>query len=286
MSASASPRETLQGQVIAANQEFYRQIAVKYDEYEACASDGFYQDLMEADLETIARTLRKPPGVVRCLDCGGGTGNLTLKLLQRGWNVTVVDVSSDMLEILKAKISAANHHAKFVHDSVEAFLNDSPELFDVISFSSVLHHLYAPLEMVRLAARHIAPSGFFYSIFDPAIPSSRVAAASFAALDTLIAKLLHDRQDFLPGMIRRARKLFAAADGEHGRQVVSAGDLAEYHAARGIDDRAMEAALASAGFEVDRKRYPAGRSRAMRWLNRHLQAVPNFRILAHRRYSR
>src|SRR2546430_9045237 len=39
-------------------------------------------------------------------DCGGGTGNLALKMLARGWNVTVVDVSDDMLDVLGEKAVA------------------------------------------------------------------------------------------------------------------------------------------------------------------------------------
>ena len=276
MNASA---ESMQRQVIVANQEFYRQIAGKYDDYEACASDIFFQQTIEKDLDLIETRLRRPGRNVRCLDCGGGTGNLTLKMLRCGWNVTVVDVSADMLKILEQKTKALRD-VRFICDSVESFLATDEENFEVIAFSSVLHHLYSPVDVVKMAARRVVEGGFFYSIFDPVIPRSRFHAAWFSALDTLIAKLQHDRRDLLPGIARRSRKFFAQEDKEHGREIVSAGDLAEYHARHGLDDQAIEAALTNAGFSVERRRYPAGRSAAMRWVNARLQALPNFSILA------
>src|SRR5256885_110149 len=234
ISAATNAPESAREQVILANKEFYRQIASKYDHYEYCASDAFFQNVIEEDLESIHCALAHRKDPIRCLDCGGGTGSLTLKMLRRGWLVTVVDVSSDMLEILKTKVNSARQQAVFINDSVENFFSRTHAEFDVISFSSVLHHLYSPLSVVTRAAHRVSPGGFFYSIFDPVPPSSQFAAACFGALDTALAKMLYDRRDLLPGLKRRWRKLRTAEDPAHGRAVVSAGDLAEYHARKGI----------------------------------------------------
>ncbi len=251
-------------QVISANIEFYREIAQKYDHYESCASDSFFQEI----------------------DCGGGTGNLTLKLLSRGWAVTVVDVSPEMLEVSRAKISASGYTARFVNDSVEHFLGSSSEDFEVIAFSSVLHHLYSPVEVVREAAARIRPGGFFYSNFDPALPSSRLMATSFHNFDTVLAKLLHDRKDLLPGMKRRFQKLIRPQDAAHARPIASAGDLAEYHALEGLDDLLIAAALEAQGFSVVRSRYSTGRSKMTRWINERLGASFNFKLVAQRKADR
>src|SRR3954453_2137718 len=117
MSAVANTTESVHEQVILANKEFYRQIASKYDHYEYCASDAFFQNVIEQDLEIIHCALARRKDPIHCLDCGGGTGNLTLKMLRRGWLVTVVDVSSDMLEILKTKVASARQQAIFINDS-------------------------------------------------------------------------------------------------------------------------------------------------------------------------
>jgi SAM-dependent methyltransferase len=241
---TANSAETVGNEVILANQEFYKQIASKYDNYEACTSDTCFQRWLEDDLDIVERKLPERGEAVHCLDCGGGTGNVTLKMLRRGWRVTVV-----------------------------------------ISFSSVLHHLHSPFAAVKKAAGKISPQGFFYSIFDPVSPSSAPAANCFNAIDTLIAKLLHDRADFFPRLARRFRKLGAPRDIAHNRAVISAGDLAEYQTHEGIDDAAIEDTLVRAGFTVDLKRYLVGRTALMRSANRHLRLVLNFKTLAQRAHE-
>jgi SAM-dependent methyltransferase len=187
-----------------------------------------------------------------------------------------------MLAILERKVRSAGSSATFLNESVESFFARSGETFDLISFSSVLHHLYSPLNAIKTAAERISPQGFFYSIFDPVPQSSKFTAGCFSALDTFIAKLSHDRADFFPGLARRIRKLGTRRDTTHGRAVISVGDLAEYHARQGIDDEAIENALVQAGFAVDRKRYPVGRTALMHHANRHLRLLLNFKILAQR----
>ena len=272
--------DSIGDEVISANVAFYREMASKYDQYESCAKEDFYQRMLEEDLDQMRGQL--DAGGVRCLDCGGGSGNLTLKMLKRGWHVTVVDVSPDMLKISRAKVEANGYEAEFVNDSVEHFLASRSQNYDVVTFSSVLHHLYSPQDVVKEVARRINPGGFFYSNFDPAIPSSRLLATCFSNFDTILAKILLDRQDFLPGIFRRFRKLTDATDEAHGRVVVSAGDLAEYHVRKGLDDRSLADALRGLGFSINVEHYPVGRTKLALWCNRYLQAVRSFKIMARR----
>ncbi len=273
-------------QVVLANVEFYREIAQKYDHYESCTWDTFHQEMLENDVDKMGKELENQFEQIRCLDCGGGTGNLTLKLLRRGWAVTVVDVSSDMLEISRAKISASGYTARFVNDSIEHFTASSTGDFEIITFSSVLHHLYSPVQVVRELAARIRPGGFFYSNFDPVFPSSRLMATCFCNFDTILAKLLYDRKDLLPGMTRRFRKLALPRDTAHARAIASPGDLAEYHARKGLDDLAIAAALEAQGFGVTRVRYAAGRTKVTRWINNRLNASSIFKLAARRKDDR
>ncbi|HEY2461740.1 MAG TPA: class I SAM-dependent methyltransferase [Candidatus Acidoferrum sp.] len=275
--------ESIREEVISANVEFYREIAGKYDEYESCASEEFHQRMLESDLNKMQSLLAGKD--VRCLDCGGGSGNLTLKMLERGWKVTVVDVSPDMLELSKAKVHARGFTAEFVNDSVENFLAASRQTFSVISFSSVLHHLYAPADVVREMAGHVEPGGFFYSNFDPVLPSSRQLTAFFYNLDTILAKVLRDRRDLLPGIVRRLKKLKGTPSGEHDRVVVSHGDLAEYHARTGLDDGVIAKTLKEQGFATTVERYAVGRTKTMLRVNRAFGTMLNFRIMARREES-
>ncbi len=273
--------EPLRDEVISANIAFYREIAQKYDQYESCASEKYYQQMLEEDLDKIQAQL--PEGSIHCLDCGGGSGNLTLRMLQRGWKVTVVDVSPDMLELSKAKIRANGYRAEFVNDSIENFLPSNHQLFSVIAFSSVLHHLYSPIAVIKEVARNVRPGGFFYSNFDPVRPSSRFLATCFYNVDTIVAKALRDRKDLLPGILRRFRKLRLTPDPAHNRAIASAGDLAEYHARTGLDDRLIVETLERLGFVVHLERHPVGRTKPMLWGNRWLRAMLSFKIMSQRK---
>lgn len=142
----------VQGEVISANVQLYRQVAGKYDEYEVCVQDRRLQEMLRADVSHIAGLVSASSGYVKCLDCGGGSGNLSLKMLEMGWDVTVVDVSPDMLNLLKRKAAAKGFVPKLINSSIEEYFRSSSEVFDVVSFSSVLHHLYSYLAAVEQAA--------------------------------------------------------------------------------------------------------------------------------------
>jgi ubiquinone/menaquinone biosynthesis C-methylase UbiE len=269
-------------QIIQANRDFYHQIAPKYDRYETCVTDTLYQQGLEQDLDNIAVSFTGRGIVPDCLDCGGGTGNLALKLLKRNWNVTVVDVSPDMLAILESKIGAAGYQAEIVHDSLEHFFSTCKKQFDFIGFYSVLHHLHSPSDILLKAIRHVTPGGFLYTNCDPAPPRWPQGANWVCSLDTLLTKIARDPNDLLPGAMRRLRKKFSQVNPEHNRPVCSPGDIAEYHAYTGVDDFEFMRVLQREGFQIHHTRYPIGRTSMARWLNRRARLFFNFKIVARR----
>ncbi len=195
----------------------------------------------------MRRILQHVQGPVRCLDCGGGTGNLSLKMLELGWDVTVVDVSSDMLGLLQERARAAAYSPTLVNSSIEAFLDSTSDRYDLIAFNSVLHHLYSYMEVIDRVANRIRPGGLFYSNFDPVIPRGVLLPNLLESVDTVVAKAFHDQSDFLPGIARRVKKFVGGSDRVHQRAVASAGDLAEYLARKGVDDREIIALLLRKG---------------------------------------
>jgi 2-polyprenyl-3-methyl-5-hydroxy-6-metoxy-1,4-benzoquinol methylase len=273
--------EPIRDEVISANIAFYRKITEKYDQYESCASERYCQQMLDTDLDKMQAQL--PSEGIHCLDCGGGSGNLTLKMLKRGWKVTVVDVSPDMLRLSKAKVRASGHSAEFVNDSIENFLCSNHHLFSVITFSSVLHHLYSPVAVIREVTKNVRLGGFFYSNFDPVRPCSRLLATCFSNVDTILAKATRDPKDLLPGVLRRIRKFRLTPDPTHNRQVASPGDLAEYHARTGLDDLLIAETLEQQGFVVNLEHYPVGRTKPMLWGNRWLRVMLNFKIVSQRK---
>jgi ubiquinone/menaquinone biosynthesis C-methylase UbiE len=271
-----------EAKVIAANVDFYRQIADKYDSYETYLFDPDLQQSLEDDLDTIGSYFRSGRRL-SCLECGGGTGNLTLKMCARGWTVTVVDVSDEMLDLLQEKARSQGYSPTLIHGPIERFLESASELYDLVAFSSVLHHLYSYESIVESTIRHLTPGGIFYSNYDPLAPKNPFWARAFESLDTTIAKVLFDPTDVLPGIRRRLRKLFSRSDPEFGRAVFSAGDLAEFHVRAGVSDKQILRVLQANRFSIIKhQRFATGRTAVLRFLNERLRLLESFKIIARR----
>jgi len=277
----------LSEEVLHANVLFYRQVAQKYDRYESCGLAPFLQRMLERDIDRIDSLLSAAPARrIRCLDCGGGTGNLSVRLLQRGWDVTVVDASREMLDILEDRCRPLGLTPTIHHGSLEEFLVQASTEYDVIAFGSVLHHLYSYLNVLELACQRLRPGGFLYTNFDPVPPQHPFLVRAFDTVDTLLAKLRWDRNDVIPGIRRRIRKLVATGGGPHDRVVVSPGDLAEYHVPTGVDDQRVVGLLSDSGLTLlEHVRFPVGRTTPVRALNRWFGVMKNFKLLAHRPVS-
>jgi ubiquinone/menaquinone biosynthesis C-methylase UbiE len=281
MSESATHRRVAEAKVIEANVTFYLQMAEKYDTYEPYLFDPVLQQSLEDDLDKIGSHFAGLDHSPACLECGGGTGNLTLKMCKRGWAVSVVDVSEKMLGLLRQKAQTRGYSPTLIHSPIEQFLDATHEDYDLVAFSSVLHHLYSYSSVVERSLKRLAPGGVFYSNYDPLAPKNPFFAHLFDSLDTTLAKALYDPADILPGIGRRLRKLFSRSDPEFSRSVVSAGDLAEFHARTGMDDQRILQILQKNGFSiVQHQRFATGRTTLTRALNQRLRLLESFKIIA------
>src|SRR5882762_8429301 len=188
---SVSDRNTIrtkaaEDRVIAANVDFYRQIADKYESYEPYLFDKILQQSLEADLDKIGSYFASLGRAPSCLECGGGTGNLTLKMCARGWTVTVVDVSDEMLALLKEKARAKGYSPTLIRSSIERFLVARSETFDLVAFSAVLHHLHSYMSVVKQAISRVRPGGLFYSNHDPVVPERPGWTWAFDSMDITV----------------------------------------------------------------------------------------------------
>jgi SAM-dependent methyltransferase len=118
----------------------------------------------------------------RVLDLGCGTGNHALPLAARGWQVTGVDRSPEMLAHARTKLAdAGDVSARFVEGDVRTFdlgatFDAALMMFAVLGYQTSNRDVAAALAAVR---RHLGPGGLF--VFDvwygPAVlaqrPSSR-----------------------------------------------------------------------------------------------------------------
>lgn len=270
-------------EVIRANVDFFRGFAHKYDRYESPVFDPFFQEMLTDDLERITASFVYADTRPSALDCGGGTGNISLKLLESGWRVSVVDVSPDMLAILSQKCQARGLSPSITNQALESYLAETPDSYDLVCFGSVLHHLHSYLEVVSLAADRVRPGGFFYSNFDRAVPKSRFLADAVTTIDTFAAKIQYDPGDVFPGILRRIKKLAMTPSALHRRTVASLGDIADYSSEAGVDDLQILNLLNEEGFAIlEHMRYGTGRTSSIRALNDFCRFSESWKILAQR----
>ncbi|WP_414752574.1 class I SAM-dependent methyltransferase [Anabaena sp. CCY 9910] len=140
-------------------------------------------------LEVISRCL--PLTSRRILDLGCGTGELSLKILQRCLDAQVIalDYSPRMLEFAQNKIVASGYKERWT--GLQADFGDwaiNPETlnigneFDACVSSLAIHHLYddMKLRLFQRIAASLTPNGCFWNA-DPTLPESPTLAEIYQA---------------------------------------------------------------------------------------------------------
>jgi len=178
--------------------------------------------------------------------CGGaGKAAFVLKSCSPDSRVTLVDLSEKMLEIAREKIDRNKiEGVDVVLADAFSFL-DSEKKYDLIVFSSAIHHFKEPLNLLQSAAARLSENGIIITIADP----------------TIITK--SRRYKFF---------LFLAAGSQHKKEIIKqmfSGnknsnpdadfDMAEYQTYTGIDDRKLASEVRNIGLSpLVHLRYPAG----------------------------
>ncbi|SRR6266516_7816118 len=251
--------------VVEANRQFYAQIASLYDKSETCVRDQRIQQRLEVDLDRIVGIIGRPQGAIRALDACGGSGNVALKLLNRGVDVTLVDVSSELMDIFRCKCAASRITPRIVCSEIGSFLSETSRTFDLIVFSSALHHIENFEHVLRLAFRCLEPRGLLYTVFDPTSSCMlQTSTRVLQRLEYITFKLFCQTRDLPAAILRRFRRVLSGVSARRKSDAAltraTAGLLAEFHAEQGIDDLALVAQLTTVGFEVVwHERYADGR---------------------------
>ena len=93
--------ETLESKIVQKNIELHEKEAELYDLIHPQVTNFYYTRKVNRDVDFIMKNLKNKPSV---LELGPGTGHLTLKLLKYDVDITGVDISKDMLNVLRGKI--------------------------------------------------------------------------------------------------------------------------------------------------------------------------------------
>jgi len=133
------------------------QVRASYDsapEFEWARLEGRVQDRIEF-LVTKHALQSHLPRAGHILDAGGGPGRYTIELAQRGYRVTLLDLSPSLLRLAREKIAEAGPEvADNVAGVVEGSITDLAEFEDasfdaVICLGSVLSHVLDAAERRR-----------------------------------------------------------------------------------------------------------------------------------------
>ncbi|NTW01024.1 MAG: class I SAM-dependent methyltransferase [Oscillochloris sp.] len=267
--------------IAEANRQYYAKTAQLYDSTETCVTDMAVQSRLEGDLDAALALIGKPHSAIHALDACGGSGNVSLKMLRRGVGIVTCDISVDLLRIFQARCDAEGLTSSIVCSEIGDFLLTHPGCFDLIIFSSALHHLEDVHGVLDLAYRCLAPGGVIYTSFDPTAWRNE-GERLIVYLDYVAFKIHRQPGDLLAALSRRARRALARATSKGQVEITEAnlGILAEYHVAKGIDDMTLVARLRERGAELIRhEREVGGRYGVTRALLRAMGAATTFRLM-------
>ena len=240
--------------VAEANRLFYQRVARIYDQTETCVSDPLFQKKLQDTLTELLALIPKPPSEIAALDACGGTGNVALKLAARGIPVTLADISPSQLEIYREKCEGAGLTSKIHCGDVAQFLRESRVRYDLIVFSSALHHLADYRSVLGLAFRALAPGGLILTLYDPTLVARRKRLSQFVlSMDYLLFKVREQWKDVPAGVARRIKRKVRGAGRKKAEAALTdenIGFMAEYHINTGIDDLELVRNLKESGAEV------------------------------------
>jgi SAM-dependent methyltransferase len=180
---SAATRE----EILEANLRSHHVEAAVYDIRHGEIFNLYEQAVMKALIRKGLSALRKSivPGApveFRVLDGGCGTGNAGIKFLKSGARVDAVDLSPDMVEVMKKKIGPdLSRRARLIRADIDSYLDSvGSASYDVIAFSSLLHHLPEYQDTIAKAAVVLKRPGLFFIFHEP-LPDDQSNATALSA---------------------------------------------------------------------------------------------------------
>ncbi len=220
-----------------ANRRYYALRAADYDRTEECVTQERNRRRLRRVL-TLATTSAR--GHERILDACGGSGYASLELGAMGLDAVTVDISPEMLEMYARKASSAGLPAQTKVSEIGSFLAACPEPWDLIVFSSALHHLDDYRAVLLAASEGLAEGGVVATVFDPTAPGRLGRLIRY--VDYLLWLAVRQPFTFVHRLRERATR--------RGADAPSVGRLAERHALSGIDDVALAKRLEEQGLEI------------------------------------
>jgi ubiquinone/menaquinone biosynthesis C-methylase UbiE len=276
--------QSIADEIVQHNLELHEHEAGIYDAIHPEILGEWEQRRIERDLAIISSALQRRPQP-RVLDLGCGTGNLTLKFLQRGYSVRAVDISPQMLQQLRLKVRARDlGRLELVVADAQAIVGDARTYgcWDLVSFCSVLHHLPTYDIALADALHQLRPGGVLYVCHEPV---RRTESQRKNSVESLMPTALRSVDDAYIRMRKLA--VYASAWLRTGRPLRRTDySVSDYHARTGIDTETLLVELEREGMSILLfERYPSFFSNLIASLDARFQVSPltHFRLAVQRK---
>jgi len=209
-----------------------------------------YEVILEAILQMLSARLGNK---LRAVDMCGGAGKAAfiMKKFAPQSEVTLVDLSEKMLNIARQRIIEENIGAiEIVQEDAITFL-DRDRQFDVIVFSSAIHHFKDPVNLLKNAAKRLSDRGVIITIADP---NTLYKTRRFRTMAFLICNW-GDKKIVMKNTAHKIKGKFSSEIAAQN----DAFDMAEYQTYTGINDFQLAHDLYDSGLHtLLHMQYPAG----------------------------
>lgn len=209
-----------------------------------------YQVIFKAIMEALAERLGRS---VKAVDICGGSGKASfiMKQCDPASEISLVDLSDKMLAVARDKmVQEGLEDIELIKTDAFSFLESTRKQYDLIVFSSAVHHFKDPVKLLSAAAEKLTADGCIVTIAEPTtiIKSTRFKIVTF------IFGHKEYKQDVVKSWFR-----YITTWGESWPAKDEFADIAEYQTYKGIDDLELSARLNSLGINpLLHLRYPSG----------------------------
>lgn len=110
------------------------------------------------------------PAESRILEIGSGYGSLTSHIARMGYRVTCLDISSSLLEYVKARTEKFPEQINTICGDMATV--EIEGTFDAVIFNASLHHSLEHRNVIKRLNKILAPNGIIVFVAEPIVPAN------------------------------------------------------------------------------------------------------------------
>lgn len=134
----------------------------------------------------------------KVIDVGCGGGILSESMAACGAEVTGIDMSEPSIEVAKLHLYESNLEIDYQRTTAEAFAEQQPHSFDVVTCMELLEHVPDPASLIRACATLVKPDGhLFFSTINRNPKAYLFAIVGAEYLLKMLPKGTHDFAKFI-----------------------------------------------------------------------------------------